>query len=264
MPPKSAAKAPIKDIVEKGIERLGKKQLWNVVRAVRSCPDTADDVREALRSLNIFISDDHYMAMVGDYGENNFNKDLFMKDFFNVFTPRRRHVVDLVLKKLDPDGTGVITYETLSREYDVLRHPDVVSHVRDTDDVEAEFFDSIMSGGEVGDSVLTAEEMMGYYIGISYTTPKDEDFELRCVRSFCLDRPRLDPNLELDQMKGSQKVSRQSRFLGRGEGTPTLYHEPNASYGKEATGRTVSDRSMGYLRNLRRMRRPGMPAVRLG
>ncbi|EPY29219.1 hypothetical protein STCU_04665 [Strigomonas culicis] len=236
MPPKASLKPFMREVVDKAIERLGKKQLWRVVRAVRGAqPADASAVRERLRDLGIYVSDAHFEAMEADYGTAPFSKDAFMKDFFAAFPPIRRHAVDLVVLKLDPEGTGRVSYRTLDREFDALRHPDVVSNTRDEDVITADFFDSIMDDMSAAEGSLTTEELMGYYVGISATTPQDEAFELRCIRSFCLDRPRLNTAEETERMQGSQRFSRQSRLLGPGRKHP-LYATSNEVYGKEAVG----------------------------
>lgn len=80
--------------------------------------------------------------------------------------------------------------------------------------------------------------MLAYYVGISYKTVSDSEFELRCVRSFALDAPKgadaENDSSELIRMQGSRAMSRKSHFLGMKKVHP-LYCTTNSDYGKAVT-----------------------------
>lgn len=253
-------KAVMLAIGHKAVEEMGKSQLWLIPRHLRREPSpmSSDAVRECLRRLRVFFSDDNFAVLTGTYGAAECDLDRFLKDFSSaLLNPRRRHVVDLVLKKLDPDGTGLVEAARLFDCYDVLRHPAVLGGTRCADDVAAEFFDSFVEpdGGSAAgsdDVALTCEELVFYYCGLSLCTPKDEDFELRCIRSFSLDRPKFDDADEAGRLSGSRAVSRQSRLLGEGRTHP-LYTTTNSEYGSTVKNSqppaTKFGRSQKFTRN---------------
>jgi hypothetical protein len=252
--PQLAKKPFIADIVRKATERLGRKLVWRVATHLEALPSPApaDAARDALRDLAIFLSDEEYAAMVQAYavpssssdgvgsGGNNNNKRIMdiaalLADLCTLpLSPRRQYVLDLVLRKLDPNGTGVISYSTLSDNYDVLRHPKVCNGARTEDDVLMAFFDNFeQEDGRCMEQLTTAEFRL-YAVGISSAMKEDTEFELWCTRSFCLDRPKMKSGEETGRLMGSREHSRQSRFLGEGRHHP-LYSTTYNEYGKEAT-----------------------------
>lgn len=233
------------DVGHKAVEEMGKRQLWRIPRHLRRQPSplSSEAARECLRSLGIYIPDDNYAMLVQTYGAEEYNVDRFLADFIDVvLNPRRKHVVELVLKKLDPHNTKLVQYSRMYDCYDVLRHPAVLAGTRDADDVAAEFFDTFLeedntdfaAGGDSEEEVaLTSEELLFYYCGLSFCITKDEDFELRCIRSFSLDRPKLEAEDDAERLRGSRAVSRKSRLLGQGRAHP-LYTTTNSEYGSTA------------------------------
>ncbi|CCW71237.1 unnamed protein product [Phytomonas sp. Hart1] len=237
-------KSWVLDISHKAIERLNRKQFWKLIRAIINLPPPVEAaaLREALRELGIFISDSNYADLCESYGELNVNVPELINEIFELFSPRRRYVLNLILKKIDPKCTGLIPLETIDLEYDTMRHPDVSNHMRDPDEVKMAFTNAFEGAGNFSDDnksqLIMAEELMGYYLGISLTTPKDEDFELRCIRSFSLDRPKVvisSDDIEREIL-GSRADSKMSRLLGQGSSHP-LYTTSNNEYGRNSTSK---------------------------
>ncbi|KAK7198017.1 hypothetical protein NESM_000757100 [Novymonas esmeraldas] len=248
------AKGPfLTDILRKAAERLGHKQLWRVAHQLEALPSSAsaDAVRDALRDISVFLSDEDYAHMceacapgsVGAQQDRHGSSSgssmidtaaLIQSLCTATLSPRRQHVVDLVMRKLDPSGTGVVTYRTLTTHYDVLRHPDVRNGARDEDDVLFAFFENFQGPGGAPMEQLTAAELRLYCVGVSLPIRDDTDFELWCTRAFCLDRPKLEQGEETARLAGSRNHSRQSRLLGEGRQHP-LFTTSNEEYGKEST-----------------------------
>ncbi|CAJ1986119.1 hypothetical protein conserved [Leishmania donovani] len=234
------------DILRKAAERLCHKQLWRVASQLERFPSpaSADMVRDALRDISVFLSDEDYAHMCEAYatGATDGQQGCRMIDTSALIeslstaslTSRRKHVVDLVIRKLDPKGTGTISYMTLSDHYDVLRHPEVRNGARSEDDVLLAFFDNFCAADGTPMVQLTAAEMRMYCVGVSMRIKDDTDFELWCTRAFCLDRPKLDQSQATVQLTGSRSHSRLSRLLGEGRQHP-LYTTTNEEYGKEST-----------------------------
>lgn len=255
MPPVVKTPAYVSETISKSNERLGKRQLWRVARALRGVPSpaTATAVRDALRSLGVFLSDESFAALVtahantggashsADGGEEEktvVDVDGLMAALRGSLVPRRAYVVQLVLEKVDPEGSGVVTTRSLNDTFDVLRHPDVVAGVRSETDVLDEFFEALEdpagSGGQQ-QHALTTEEFAFYLVGVSFTMAADEEFELFCIRAFCLDKPKRDAAYEEEEMqrlRTSSRHSRQSRMLGEGQKHP-LYVSTYEDYGKD-------------------------------
>ncbi|KEG09752.1 calcyphosin [Trypanosoma grayi] len=249
-------------LVAKAVERLGRKKVWLVVRAVRQLPEaerTVTGVREALRRIRLYLDDANFAALVatfapskggssnsnnsgggsskGDGNEANdnnpFDTAAFVRAFLPTLSPRRQHVVRLVLKKADPAACGFIPFDALLQQYDVMRHPLALTQ-RDPhaliDEFLVDFEEAQHDGG------IATDELAAYYVGISCTTPRDADFELRCIRSFSLDRPKCNVLEEEAAATASalRTGTRRSRTLVHGgAGHHPLYATTAMEYGKE-------------------------------
>ncbi|KPI87633.1 hypothetical protein ABL78_3290 [Leptomonas seymouri] len=254
--PQLAKKPFISDIVQKAVERLGKKCVWRVATRLEELPSPApaEDVREALRALSIFLSDEDYTAMVQEYAVTDsgsgsgahgavassaqnirLNCAALLEDLCTLpLIPRRQYVVELVIRKLDPDNTGIIPYSTLNDNYDVLRHPQVCSGLLSESDALLAFFENFETEGGCYMEQLTTAELRMYMVGLSTAMKEDSEFELWCMRGFCLDRPKMKLGEETCRLEGSRHQSRRSRLLGEGRRHP-LYSTTYEEYGKEAT-----------------------------
>lgn len=221
----AAVRHVLQDIVAKGVERIGRKQLWRVVTALRGLPvpSSMSAVRDTLRDVGVFVADVDVALLSETFGRDAVGIDALLTAFLGLFPPRRAHVVDLVVKKLDPSQSGAISAATLCREYDTLRHPDVVNRIRES----AQILSNFVSNFDMSEGFLSTEALRVYYLGLSHVMPNDTDFELLCMRSFSLDRPRL--NLD-----GSCEVSRQSCLLKENKVHP-LYTTHNSEYGSTAS-----------------------------
>ncbi|GET85883.1 hypothetical protein, conserved [Leishmania tarentolae] len=254
------------DILNKAAERLGHKQLWRVASQLERLPSpaSADVARDALRDICVFLSDEDYAHMCETYATDTADGQQSSRMIDTAalieslstapLTPRRRHVVNLAVHKLDPNATGIISYITLSDHYDVLRHPEVRNGARSEDDVLLAFFDNFCAVDGAPMVQLTTAEMRMYFVGISMRMKDDTDFELWCTRAFCLDRPKLDYSQEMEKLTGSRSHSRLSRLLGEGRQHP-LYTTTNEEYGKESTSSDYKlpqhGRPQQFTRNLK-------------
>jgi hypothetical protein len=172
-------------------ERHGKNGIRLVVRVVRQCSDSdgnissADLLRSSLREVDIWIADDDYSdILLKSTSEGRLSADSFIKQFVGDLPSRRRNVVQVLWERLDAGRVGYVPADVLRRQYDVSRHPDVVSRRRNAEDVASTFYNDF-SGSEV----VSKEEVFAYFAGASLGTERHEDFELRVARSFNLDRP---------------------------------------------------------------------------
>jgi len=247
----------ITEAVEKGLDRLGRKYLWRMNHAIYSAsPPSCVLIRERLRDVDIFISDPNYAILVEKHAKGDENAPIdataLVKEFLLCYTPRRLHVVELVIQKLDPNNTGMILLDDLLDRFDALRHPGVVSNALEVKDVLKNFLASLPVVQVGGKNVVMVEDFKTYYLGISLTTPRDEDFELQCIRSYCLDRPALSLENEGERMRGSRLIAHQNKLLGEGRNHP-LYTTTYEDYGKDEPYDVVTHqygRSQQFTRNM--------------
>ncbi|KAG8347481.1 hypothetical protein ERJ75_000836000 [Trypanosoma vivax] len=230
-------------LINKAVERLGRKKVWLIVHVVRKlAPEnrTAAGVRDAMRQLRFYLSDEDFAALIAEFcpqGDRTgpttmesipFDIMTFQRAFLLSLSPRRRHVVSLVLRKVGLEDFGFVDFNSLLQAYDVLRHPSVLTG-GDADAVQRVFINDFAEARE--DNGVTCEELAAYLVGISHAIPRDEDFELRCIRSFSLDRPKR--SIE-DLEAAAGEVPRKSNIPAlRGITSHPLYQTSASDYGKD-------------------------------
>ncbi|KAG5511151.1 hypothetical protein JKF63_07093 [Porcisia hertigi] len=260
-----AKKSFLVDILRKAADRIGYKQVWRVASRLGNLPSpaSADAVRDALRDLFVFLSDEDYAQLCETYATDTaegqqegsmIDTSALIQGLIEVtLSSRRKYVVELIIAKLDPNSTGVVSYQALSDHYDVMRHPDVRSGARTEDDLLLAFFDNLCAADGSPMQQLTTTEMMMYCGGVSMSIKDDSEFELWCTRAFCLDRAKMELGAELARVAGSRSHSRRSRLLGEGRQHP-LYTTTNEEYGKDltTTDHTLPKhgRTQNFTRNL--------------
>eukprot|EP00911_Craspedida_sp_UC1_P002558 UC1_evm2s1897 len=91
-----------------------------------------------------------------------------------------KHRVRLVrqaFNKVDKNSDGRLTVEDLRGVYNVTHHKKYVSGEKTEDDILREFLDSFDTPGDA-DGVVTWEEFLNYYVGVSVSIDTDAYFDL--------------------------------------------------------------------------------------
>ncbi|XP_063681109.1 calcyphosin-like protein isoform X2 [Bolinopsis microptera] len=141
---------------------------------------------------------------ISDYGlvlENEEIKDLFttidmdrsgyidFDEFLRHLRPPmnkgRRELVLKAFNKLDKTGDGVITVDDLKGVYDVTKHPKYISGEWTEEQVFLKFLSSYDTPNE-SDGLVTKEEFMNYYSGVSASIDNDAYFDLMMRNSWKL------------------------------------------------------------------------------
>ena len=92
---------------------------------------------------------------------------------------RRRLLVLKAFRKLDADGSGFVEPNDIMVAFNADKHPAVVSGLKTPAEVMQEFLATFDSGSaDAGDGLVTEEEFLDYYKGISMVIDEDDHFEL--------------------------------------------------------------------------------------
>ncbi|AAZ12551.1 uncharacterized protein TEOVI_000394300 [Trypanosoma equiperdum] len=233
-------------LIAKAVERLGKKKLWVLVHVVDKLPEserTVGGVRNAFRSINVFINDIDFAMLASQFGRRcggvgilrgvttvtdesaPFDVETFKRSFLPSLSPRRQYVVSLSLKRVPTDGSGFITFDELMKVYDTARHPKLLLGW-EAQALERMFLNDFWEAHS--DGGITVEELTAYLVGISHKTVRDEDFELHCIRSFSLDRPKV--SLE-ERMASAASTDIRLKSI-HGTKQHPLYQASSSDYGK--------------------------------
>jgi hypothetical protein len=87
----------------------------------------------------------------------------------------RLELIDKAFAKMDNTGDGVITIDDLKKFYDVSHHPKFKTGDWTKERVLKEFLDSFQLGEK--DDVVTKEEFVNYYAGVSASIDQDVYFD---------------------------------------------------------------------------------------
>nr|CCC91590.1 conserved hypothetical protein [Trypanosoma congolense IL3000] len=231
-------------LIAKGIERLGKKKLWILVHVVGKLPEserTAGGVRDVFRRVNLYLNDKEFTLLASQFSKGNgsqangpvstidnntpFDVEAFQRAFLPTINPRRQYILSLVLRQVEANESGFISFDNLLKAYDTLRHPNILLGM-DTETLERSFLNDFWEAHS--DGGITREELTTYLVGISHQTAGDEDFELHCIRSFSLDRPKR----SLEECLAAAQIIEGRGKPQMGKKHP-LYQSSSSEYGKK-------------------------------
>lgn len=238
------------EIRTKVLQRYGKIGLKSVGQLLRSM-DTdhsgsldAEELRSGLREgLGVCISDPDFARIVRSLDTNGDGRIDLREMIAGLRGPipnRRRNVIEQAFRRLDVNNNGVIDVNELAASYDVSRHPDVLAR-RATNVQVAEKF--LSEWDNQPDSLVTAEEFINYYVGVSETVPQDDQFELLLIRSWALDRPsNASSALAANRSSASGQDGVSSRYnANHGVPPPPKGNSPNGTVSSSGTN------TIGYI-----------------
>ncbi|VDK22574.1 unnamed protein product [Taenia asiatica] len=120
---------------------------------------------------------DGLFAEIDRDGSGSINFDEFLEALRPPMSENRRKLVELVFKKMDKSGDGVITADDLKGIYNARSHPKYLNGELSEGDVLKEYLKTFECRGEV-DGKVTWEEFLNYYSGVSSSIDDDMYFDL--------------------------------------------------------------------------------------
>ena len=124
-----------------------------------------------------------------DSGEVDY--DELMRAVAGEMNQIRKAFVEKAFKKVDRDGSGILSKEDIKGAYNAKMHPDVKKGKKTEDEILAEFLDTFevhhaLKHPEDRDGQVTLREFIEYYTNISSTIDNDEYFELMITNAWNL------------------------------------------------------------------------------
>ncbi|XP_055948489.1 calcyphosin-like protein [Argiope bruennichi] len=111
--------------------------------------------------------------------------DEFLRAVRPKLSPARLSLIEKAFEKVDKSGDGKITYEDLKGIYSVQHHPEYLNGQATEKQLLSRFLKNFEENGVV-DGVVTKEEFIDYYTGVSASIDEDGYFDLMMRTSWKL------------------------------------------------------------------------------
>ncbi|XP_077981729.1 calcyphosin-like protein [Glandiceps talaboti] len=147
------------------------------------------EFKKGIHDYNVITTNEELKEMFTAFdkdGSGTIDFDEFLVNLRPPMSSTRVNIIHKAFQKLDKTGDGVITIEDLKGVYQVNKHPKYMNGEWTEDQVFRSFLDSFDSPDDK-DGVVTKEEFINYYCGVSASIDKDVYFVLMMKNAWKLD-----------------------------------------------------------------------------
>jgi len=147
-----------------------------------------NEFRKGISDYGLVLEEEEVRGLFGIFdrdGSGTISFDEFLGSVRPPMNKSRRGLVLKAFNKLDKTGDGVITVDDLKGVYDVTKHPKYVSGEWTDEQVFLKFLESYDTPNQA-DGLVTKEEFLNYYSGVSASIDNDAYFDLMMRTSWKL------------------------------------------------------------------------------
>lgn len=145
-----------------------------------------DEFKKAARDYRWQLSDKEVELAFRAFnlgGEGEIDYEEFLRTIRGEMNQFRVNLCKQAFRKIDRDGSGVLTIDDIRGVYNAKMHPDVKAGKKTEDEVFMEYLETFeahhaMMAGEQSDNQVTLEEWIEYYQNVSMSIDDDAYFEL--------------------------------------------------------------------------------------
>lgn len=137
-----------------------------------------DEFEKGIIEYGLGFGKDEISSMFAEMDKDGSGCVSFNEFLINIRPPlsqARLNAIDAAFGKMDKTGDGSITVDDLKGVYDASQHPQVLNGEMTTEQVFRLFMNTFDTPGQ-GDGIVTKNEFINYYAGISASIDSDEYF----------------------------------------------------------------------------------------
>jgi len=161
---------------------VGIARNFRIIDVDKSGNLSPQEFRRAMELFRAPFNEEQIVALFKKYdsdGSGTISIDEYLKAIRGKISKTRKALVNRVFASMDADGSGELTVEDMKKRYNAKNNPEVTSGRKTETQVLTEFLGTFEGeGGERGDGIVTRQEWLDYYTGISANVDNDDYFLL--------------------------------------------------------------------------------------
>jgi len=139
-----------------------------------------DEFTQGIQECGIDLSDAEIQELFVKFdrdGSGSVDYNEFLRAIRPPLNDNRMKMIEMAFKKLDATGDGKVTIDDLKSKYNVKSHPEYQNGQQSEDELLRTFLGKFEENGCI-DGVVTKDEFIDYYSGISASMDEDMYFDL--------------------------------------------------------------------------------------
>jgi len=176
-------------------ERIGDRPNFGIARIFRAMDDNGngqldvDDFRWGLIDFGITLTVDEAQTLLTAFDKDkngSVSYDEFLRALKGDINPfREQLILRAYHEKLDKNQDGQVTLEDIAQIYDASAHPDVLEGRKTAEEALRDFM--VKWDTQKADGIITTEEFLDYFSGVSCSIDSDDYFEQMMKRAWKLE-----------------------------------------------------------------------------
>lgn len=139
-----------------------------------------DEFAQGIQECGVYLTNEEIQDLYTKFdrdGSGTLDYNEFLRAIRPPMSQNRISLIEKAFSKLDTTQDGSVTIEDLKQKYNVKSHPEYQNGTKSEDELLTTFLSKFEENGTV-DGVVTKEEFIDYYAGVSASIDDDMYFDL--------------------------------------------------------------------------------------